>query len=139
MPRSKKEQPTAAELNILRVLWTTGPSRLSTICEVLSRKRKLAPTTVATVLKVMKAKGQVKRVGTRPSVVWKAILSRSDVGSTIPRDLMDRVFEGSARKVILHLMESGELSAEDQTEIRRLLASKSKKRKTVELNSGRCG
>ncbi len=128
MPRSKKEQPTAGELNILCVLWTMGPSRLSTICEVLSRKRKLAPTTVATMLKIMKAKGQVKRVRSEAGVVWNATLSREDAGSTILQDLMDRVFEGSARKVILHLVERGDLSEEDQKEIRRLLESKSKQR-----------
>ena len=103
MPRSKKEQPTAAELNILRVLWTTGPSRLSTICEVLSRKRKLAPTTVATMLKIMKGKGQVKRVSSGAGVVWKATLSREEASGNIVHNIMDRVFEGSARKVNPHL------------------------------------
>lgn len=130
MSQSKKEQPTPGELNILRVLWATGPSRLSTICEVLGKKRKLATTTVATMLKIMKEKGQVARVAGKTGVVWKATLSRDDAGSTILQDLMDRVFEGSARKVMLHLVESGGLSAEDRKELRRLLASKSKKSKS---------
>lgn len=129
MPRSKKEQPTAGELNILRALWTLGPSRLSVICEALEKERKLARTTVATMLKIMRSKGQVKRVDGKLGVVWKATMSREDAGSTILQNVVDWVFEGSAQKLVLHMVETGGLSEEDRKEIRRLLESKSKKTK----------
>lgn len=129
MSQSPKKQPTSGELNILRVLWLLGPSRLSTICETLGKERKLAPTTVATMLKIMKDKGQVKRTISKEGVVWKPVLSREDAGSNILQNLVDRVFEGSAQKLVLHLVESGELSEEDREEIRQLLSSKTKKPK----------
>ncbi len=127
MARSPSEQPTHAELAILRVLWQRGPCRLSTVCEALSQGRKVAPTTVATLLKIMKRKGQVTRTIGPGGIRWRAALTQGRASSNYLRDLVDRVFEGSAQKLVLHLLEGGHLSVADQKEIRRILNSKTTK------------
>ena len=123
MTRATTAQPTPGELNILRVLWESGPSRLSAICAALSDERKVAATTVATMLKIMKRKGQVKRRLSPAGIVWQARLSQTEAGSSMLANLMGAVFEGSAQKLVLHLLERGQLTENDQRQIRELLAS----------------
>ena len=123
MTRATTAQPTPGELNILRVLWESGPSRLSAICAALSDERKVAATTVATMLKIMKRKGQVKRRLTQAGIVWQARLSQTEAGSSMLANLLGAVFEGSAQKLVLHLLERGQLTENDQRQIRELLAS----------------
>lgn len=118
--------PTNGELTILQVLWKLGPSRLNTICEALSQERKVALTTVATMLKIMKAKGQVKRTIPGRGAMWQATLSQEEAGNHYLQNLMNRLFEGSAQKLVVHLLERGNLSAENQEEIRKLLGARRK-------------
>jgi BlaI family penicillinase repressor len=127
MARTSQAQPTDGELNILKILWQRGPSRLSEICGTFARERRVAPTTIATMLKIMEGKGQVKRVTSQEGVVWEAVLTQTAAGNHLLRNLINRVFEGSAQKLVLHLLEKGNLSETDQREIRRLLVSKSEK------------
>jgi len=121
MARKSTGHPTDGELNILGVLWDRGPSRLSEICEALSVEREVAPTTAATMLKIMSRKGQVEKVNGREGIRWQAKLSQGEAGSSMLKRLVHRVFQGSTRKLVLHMIEAGHLSAEDRQEIRNLL------------------
>ena len=123
MARSGSKHPTTGELAILKVLWELGPSRLCILCENLGKGRKVAPSTVATMLKIMKKKGLVERVSMNKGVVWKAKLTQKEVGSGMVQNLINQLFEGSAQKVVLHLLEGGKLSRKDQEEIRKMLDS----------------
>ncbi len=130
MARKRTEQPTDGELNILRVLWERGPSRLSELCEALSGQHPVAATTVATMLKIMSRKGQVERVNGADGIRWQAKLSQEAAGSSMVQRVVERVFEGSTRNLVLHLLEFGHLSDEDQQELRSLLEA-AKQRKNV--------
>ena len=126
MARPGNEHPTDGELTILKVLWDRGPSRLSAICDALGDERGTAPSTVATMLKIMSEKGFVERVSADAGVVWEARLSQEEAGNGMLQSLMNRLFEGSAQKVVLHLLEGGKLSRKDQEEIRRMLGAQRK-------------
>ncbi len=123
MARPGSKHPTEGELTILKVLWEQGPARLSDICEHLSGERKPAPSTVATMLKIMKGKGLVERVSPGTGVAWQAKLTQKEAGGSMLQSLMNQLFEGSAQKVVLQLLEGGKLSRKDQEEIRKLLVS----------------
>jgi BlaI family penicillinase repressor len=123
MARPPSVQPTEGELEILKVLWEAGPSELRQVCAGLRVNRPVATTTVATMLKVMQEKGLVGRAegeNARASV-WSARVSRAAAGTTMIRRLMDLVFDGSARGLVAHMVETGKLSEDDRDEIRRLL------------------
>ena len=124
MARSGSKHPTEGELAILKVLWEQGPTRLSVLCEKLSGKRGSAPSTVATMLKIMKDKGLVERVWPPTGKAWRAKLTRKEAGSGMLQRLTNQLFEGSAQKVVLNLLEGGKLSRKDQEEIRKMLANK---------------
>jgi BlaI family transcriptional regulator, penicillinase repressor len=121
MARPASGQPTDGELAILKVLWDLGPVELGPICTAIRRQRPVAPTTIATMLKVMHAKGLVKRApGTRGSL-WSAKMSRKAATKGLLRKLLDHVFDGSAQRLVAHLLEEGKLTENDCKEIRRLL------------------
>lgn len=127
MPRPASKQPTDTELEILNVLWDSGPARLSEICAAVRRHRSVAVTTVATMLKVMLNKNLVKRTSGKRGIVWQARLGQRTAHRGMLRHLLDRAFDGSARNLVVHLLEDGELSDKDQKALRRMLSSKSKK------------
>lgn len=123
MARPPSAHPTDAELEILKVLWDAGPSELGSIVSALNRARPVATTTVATTLKVMVQKGWVERGDGPRGYRWSARVSREQTTSGLLRRLVDRVFDGSAGRLVARLIEDRALSAGDREEIRRLLGS----------------
>ena len=123
MARPARTQPTDGELEILKVLWEQGPSGLKQVCDGLRRARPVATTTVATMLKLMQEKGLVERgegEGSRGSL-YSAGMSREAASAGLVRRLVDMVFDGSARRLVAHMLENEKLSERDRAEIRRLL------------------
>ena len=81
----------------------------------------LAVTTVATMLKVMLEKGLVERRQGERGYQWTAKVSRQSAESGLTHKLIERLFDGSARRLVAHLIEEGKLSAADQREIQEML------------------
>ena len=123
MARPKSRQPTDGELEILRVLWEIGPAELGRVrTELLERSgREVALTTVATMLKVMLDKGLVSRSKGERSWLWSAKVSRRNTSRGMIRKVLSNIFEGSASKLVMHLIEDGTLTPAEQQEIRDLL------------------
>ena len=88
MARPASDQPTDRELEILKILWREGTTRLSVICDHLRSDRQIATTTVATLLKIMREKGYVKRVTENQNVVWQAELTQGTASNSMLRKLV---------------------------------------------------
>ena len=117
MPRATVPRPTDAELEILRVLWTRGPSTVRDVHEELSRRRVTGYTTVLKLLQIMTEKGLTQRDERERAHVYEARLpQRQLVG-----DLMDRAFGGSAARLVMQALSGGTASAKDLSDIRRLI------------------
>jgi BlaI family transcriptional regulator, penicillinase repressor len=121
MARPPSEQPTDGEFEILKVLWDSGPTELGRICSAVRQERPVATTTVATMLGVMLQKGLVKRAGGPRGYLWSARISREATAKRVLRKLVDRVFDGSAQRLVSHLLSDNRLKEEDRQEILRLL------------------
>jgi len=126
MARPASTQPTDGELEILKVLWRSGPVPLGQVCASLRRERPVASTTVATMLQVMLGKGLVKRTRGPRGFLWSAKVSQEAAASRLLRKVLDHVFDGSAQRLVMHLLDEGKLSARDCQEIRRLLETADK-------------
>lgn len=138
MPRPPSPHPTDGELEILRVLWDRGPLALSEICEALRRERDVATTTVATMLRVMLDKRLVKRKaaaairGRRATgSQWAAAVSQSAAAKSMVGKLVDGIFDGSAQRLVAHLVEAGQLSTKDLHELREFIDTNRTSRKTT--------
>jgi predicted transcriptional regulator len=129
MPRPASQHPTDGELEILRALWELGPAPLGEICESLRRERDVATTTVATMLKVMLDKGLVRRKRASRGHQWSAAISQSAAAQSMVGKLVDGVFDGSASRLVAHLVEDGKLSAKELAELRELIKTNSVSRK----------
>jgi predicted transcriptional regulator len=121
MARPPSAHPTEGELEILKVLWEAGPSELGQVRAALIKVRPVATTTVATMLKVMMSKGLVRRDDGPRGYLWSAAVSQSAARSGLLGSLLDRVFDGSARRLVAHMLEEGKLSGQDREAIRRML------------------
>jgi predicted transcriptional regulator len=108
-------------MEILKVLWAVGPAELGQIRAQLQKQRPVATTTIATMLKVMLGKKLVKRSDGKRGYVWSARASRTRTASELVRKVLDHVFDGSAGRLVAHLLEETELDRRDRDEIRKLL------------------
>src|ERR1043166_2015964 len=103
MARSKNENLTPLELEIMHVLWTEGPANVQTV--QLHLGRELAYTTVQTMLNILQRKGKVKRTLKDRAYVYKPVVSRSQVVSQHMNDIVDRLFGGSAESLGMRLVD----------------------------------
>ncbi|MFI5456412.1 MAG: BlaI/MecI/CopY family transcriptional regulator [Isosphaerales bacterium] len=129
MARPASTQPTDGELEILKILWETGPAGLGQIHDVLRERRGVAITTVATMLKMMLAKELVERADGPRGYLWTARVSRKAAISGLLGKLVQHVFDGSARRLVAHLIQEGDLDDREREEILDLLKSQTDKDK----------
>jgi BlaI family transcriptional regulator, penicillinase repressor len=136
MARPPSKQPTDGELEILKILWDLGAVGLGQIHAVLHEHRGVAITTVATMLKMMLAKELVEREDGPRGYLWKAHVSRKAAVSGLIGKLIQHVFDGSARRLVAHLVEAGELDDREREEIVELLRAEAKKKQSPRKKGG---
>ncbi|HUA61913.1 MAG TPA: BlaI/MecI/CopY family transcriptional regulator [Verrucomicrobiae bacterium] len=122
MPRKKVARPplTPLELEIMSVLWETGPANVQTVQAAL-KTRDLAYTTVQTMLNVLHRKGRVKRRLEDRAYLYQPVLSRQKAMTQAVGDMLDRFFGGSADRLVLNLVESRRLTPEKLAELQRIV------------------
>jgi predicted transcriptional regulator len=122
LPRSKNTGRglTPLELEIMSVLWVTGPANVQAVQAGLG-SRELAYTTVQTMLNVLHRKGRVKRELRDRAYVYRPVLSRQKAVRQAVGDVLDRFFGGSADSLVLSLVETRRLTPAKLAEIRKLL------------------
>jgi len=119
MPRRKSEQMTPLELEIMQVLWETGPATVQTVQQRL--KRELAYTTVQTMLTVLHRKQKVKRTLKDKAHIYKPAVSRTKFTGHAVREFIDRLFGGSAEGLVMNLLEEKHLTREKLAELQALI------------------
>lgn len=120
MPRPQPPQPTAAELEILQVLWARGPSTVRDVHEALPI-RDVRYTTVLKTMQVMHDKGLLDRDESERSHVYTAKLKQAATQRQLVREFMERVFDGATEQLVLHALSAREVTHEELAEIRRML------------------
>jgi BlaI family penicillinase repressor len=117
-----RKKPTHAELEILHVLWNKGPSTVRQIAEVMGREA--GYTTILKLLQIMTEKRLVVRDETARTHVYQAAYTEDQTQRQLVTDLVDRVFGGSAAKLVLQALASTKASPEELEQIQKLLATK---------------
>jgi len=118
---SKAPKPTAAELEILQVLWDRGPSTVRDVHETLHEKKDLGYTTVLKLMQIMTAKELVRRDETQRAHVYEACQPAERTKRQFAADMLQRVFDGSASDLMMHALAGHTASQEEMDELRRLL------------------
>jgi predicted transcriptional regulator len=122
LPRRKNSEQslTPLELEIMNVLWETGPANVQSVQAHLTA-RDLAYTTVQTMLNVLHRKGKVKRRLKERAYFYQPIVSRQKAVTQAVGEMLDRFFGGSADSLVLNLVETRKLTAERLTQLQKLL------------------
>lgn len=123
MPQKKSQRLTPLELEIMKVLWETGPANVQTVQQRLERE--LAYTTVQTMLNVLHRKGKAKRTLKDKAYFYRPAVSRSQVIGHAVGDLIDRMFGGSAESLVMTLVETRHLTPEKLSRLNKLIEKES--------------
>jgi predicted transcriptional regulator len=121
------KKPTEAELGILRVLWSRGASTVRDVAEAMGRGG--AYTTILKLMQIMTDKGLITRDDSSRAHVYEAAYSEDHTQRQLVRDLLDRLFDGSPSRLVMHALAAKPASADELRAIRKLLAESRPKRK----------
>lgn len=117
------------QLAIMRVLWERGEASAAEVCAALHRARKLAPTTIATMLKKMEVKGLVSHRSEGRRFIYEPTVTEAEVTRSMVSDLTSRLFAGDATALVSHLISTHEIGADDLAEIKQIIRKAEKDRK----------
>lgn len=123
MARPKQEQPTPAELEILKLLWERGALTVRDVMETLNADgRQRAYTSVMSLMNVMADKGLLKRTPVGRAFEYSAEVARERTLGQMLGDLLGRAFEGSASALVTQLLDEANPTPEELAEIRKAIA-----------------
>lgn len=114
-------QPTAVELEILRILWELGPCPVRDIHAKLSEAKSTNYSTTVKMLAVMLSKGLLKRNEDATPHIWRAVVTREKAAKKFLTELIEKIYDGSAMSLVLQALSSGKASQHEIDEARRLL------------------
>jgi predicted transcriptional regulator len=122
--RSRSSILTGQELEIMKVVWERDSVTVRDVYEALLERRKVAYTTVMTMMKILEQKKYLKKNQDERAYVYRAAQPQGQVVGAMVRDFVNRVFNGSAAPLLVHLVKEHDLSSEDLEEIARLRRTK---------------
>ena len=114
-------RPTDSELEILTVLWSTGPATVREVHAVINRRRAAEYATVLKFLQIMAEKGLVRRNEKQRAHVYEVARPREWTQKQLAGDLLERAFNGSAKALLMGTLSARKASAEELAEMRKML------------------
>jgi predicted transcriptional regulator len=114
-------QPTAVELEILRILWDLGASPVREVHSRLNAAKGTNYSTTVKMLAVMLAKGLVRRDEDATPHIYRAAITRDRAAKKFLSELIEKVYDGSAMSLVLQALASGKASQAEIDEARKLL------------------
>ena len=123
MPRNPSSQPNDVELAILRVIWNKKACTVRDVHEALQPQRKTGYTSTLKMMQVMVEKGLLKRDDSERPQLYRPAIPEEQTQKKIVRDVVQKVFGGSARKLVMQAVQSQKISREELAEIRQMLDS----------------
>lgn len=123
MPRKPSNQPNDVELAILGVLWSRGPCTVRQVHEALSSSRPTGYTSTLKMMQVMVDKALLKRSSAERPQLYRPAVPEEQTQSRIVNNLIQKVFGGSAQKLVMRAVRTHRIAPAELREIRKLLES----------------
>ena len=127
--KTKPPRPTDAELEILSVLWSTGPATVRQVYELISERRPAQYSTILKFMQIMADKGLLVRDEKQRAHVYKAARAREWTQQQLAGHLLERAFSGSAKALLIGALSARKTTKSELAEIRRLVNEYSKEAK----------
>ncbi|MGO8815251.1 MAG: BlaI/MecI/CopY family transcriptional regulator [Terriglobia bacterium] len=119
--RTKSRTLTEQELEIMKVVWELPAATVRDVYEALLRKRKIAYTTVMTMMNILEEKGYLKKRAGEKAHVYRPAQAKAKVIRSMVQEFVERVFNGSAEPLLVHLVKDRHLSPEELEKIARAI------------------
>jgi BlaI family transcriptional regulator, penicillinase repressor len=119
--RPKHPTLTPQELEIMKLVWKRENATVRDIYEALLERRKIAYTTVMTMMKILETKGYLKKRRQDRAFVYRPARPKSQVIGGMIREFIDRVFNGSAEPLLVHLVKTRQIREKDIRAIARMI------------------
>jgi BlaI family transcriptional regulator, penicillinase repressor len=114
---------TELQIAVLRLLWERGEASVAEIWEALYPERKLAQTTVATIVSRLQCRGILTRRTRDRQFVYKTLLTEADVQHSMVSELTERLFAGDVTALMSHLLSARDMSPGDLARVRQMIES----------------
>ena len=125
--RPRKTELTDHELEIMKVIWARGSATVRDVYEELLKHRKIAYTTVMTVMGVLEHKGRLNKSTDGRAYLYTPSQPQSEVVTSMVRDFVGRVFNGMAKPLLVSMLEDGKITEDELNELKKLLKNKRRK------------
>jgi predicted transcriptional regulator len=119
--RSKSPTLTEQELEIMKIVWERDHATVRDVYEALLERRKIAYTTVMTMMNILEQKKYLRKSAEDRAYVYRPTKPKKQVIKGMVREFVDRVFNGSAEPLLVHLIEDRKLSSKELDEIARMI------------------
>jgi BlaI family transcriptional regulator, penicillinase repressor len=119
--RPKHATLTPQELEIMKVVWECDSATVRDVYEALLKQRKIAYTTVMTMMKILETKGYLKKRRQDRAFVYQPVRPKNQVIGGMIREFIDRVFNGAAEPLLVHLVKSRHINEKDLQKIIRIV------------------
>jgi predicted transcriptional regulator len=122
--KPRKTGLTDQELAIMKIVWERGSATVRDVYEELLKQRKIAYTTVMTMMGILEQKGRLTKEAADRAYVYRPAEPQREVVSSMVKDFLQRMFDGSAQPLLVHLAENRQIRQEHLDEISKLLKTK---------------
>jgi BlaI family penicillinase repressor len=112
---------TPNELAIMKVVWQLEKATVREVYETLLEQRSIAYTTVLTMMNILEEKRYLKKSRVDRAYVYRPTRLRHQVVGQMVTDFVDRVFDGAATGLLVHLAKNNRLSKDERQNIRRII------------------
>jgi BlaI family penicillinase repressor len=130
MDRQSLDSLGVLQRAVMEVVWRRGEASVHDVLQEVSRHKKLAYTTVLTVMQKLEKAGWLEHRNEGKSYIYTPTASREEAGAGSVRGFLKRVFEGDAVAMFQHLIRESDLSDQELSELRAMIDAKRKERRT---------
>lgn len=124
--KPKAKVLTGQELQIMKIVWAAGPVTVRDVYETFREKRTIAYTSVMTIMNILVDKKHLKKKTVDRVFTYEPTRPKEKVIAALVKEFVGRVFDGSARPLLVQLVEDRHVSDKDLRDIERLIEEKSK-------------
>jgi predicted transcriptional regulator len=125
--KPKRSVPTDQELEILKVIWQRGQASVREVYNDLLKQREIAYTTVLTMMGILERKGHLQKTRGDRAYIYSPVESQDETQQRMVKEFVDRVFNGSAGPLLVHLVADSEISKAELAEVESMVKQKRKK------------
>jgi BlaI family transcriptional regulator, penicillinase repressor len=119
--RPRQATLTPQELEIMKLVWMRKSATVRDVYEQLRERRKIAYTTVMTMMKILESKGYLKKRQQDRAFVYRPAHRQDQVIGNMIREFIDRVFNGSAEPLLVHLIQKRHIREQELQKIRHMI------------------